>query len=422
MDYQKLSERDLNQINGSSSALGEGSFKRRDELRRAESLQRNKIKAGERADRNLARAANKGDSQTVNALLAYKKALGDGLAQAPIGIGNSQDRDERVKDGVLKGADFRHGVGNIGNTAPAEGPIANAPPPIEKTQGGGPTWDSDNSGIPDSIQRPVAGPQTAPEGATTTLASPSPKLTPKDLKSRQAFASDLDRSTLVQTDPAARERAYKRGESIGVSRDEVNRRQQWSKPVLASEFSVAPEPNPVAIGSESPSSFESLTEGIPRRKKDSPLVSAYNQNDKPTSISRESVFGSSGSKAKSTRSTPKENGEVQGFGAAVADDVKSIYDATQPIRDIPGGIRQQIRYGALDAVGMARKTYAAAQETGPSMLAQYLPGAVGEWAKKKTRGNFQALGKKSRAIDDSILKMKNAITRYAQPPSNPPPR
>lgn len=288
---------------------------------------------------------------------------------------------------------------------------------MEKSQGGDPAWDADNSGIPDSIQRPVAGPQTAPEAASAPSTSLSAALTPKALKSRQEFAADLDRSTLVQTDLAARERAYKRGESIGVSREEVDRRQQWSKPVLASEFAVAPEPNPVAVASEAPSSFESLTQGAPKRKKDSPLVVAYNQKDKAPSLSRESIFGPLGSKSKPARSIPKENGDTQGFVAALVDDAKSIYESTQPIRDIPGVIRQQIRYGALDAVGMARKTYAAAQETGPSMVAQYLPGAVGEWAKKKTKDNFQSLGKRSRAIDDSILKMKNAITRYAQPPS-----
>lgn len=307
-DYQNLSAPQLNQINGSSSALGEGTFKRRDELRRAESLQRNKIKMGERTDRNLARAANKGDSATVSALLAYKKALGSGLAQTPIGIGSSADREERVQDGTIKGADARYKIGNIGNTNPADGPIANAPPPVEKSQGGDPAWDADNSGIPDSIQRPVAGPQTAPEAASAPSTSLSAALTPKALKSRQEFAADLDRSTLVQTDLAARERAYKRGESIGVSREEVDRRQQWSKPVLASEFSVAPEPNSVAVASESPSSFESLTQGAPKRKKDSPLVAAYNQKDKPSGLSRESVFGPSGSKSKSSRLAPKEIG------------------------------------------------------------------------------------------------------------------
>lgn len=226
-DYQNLSAPELNQINGSSSALGEGTFKRRDELRRAESVQRNRVRMSERLDRNITRAVRKGDANSARAFNALKESITGQGYMGGGGIVNAEDQQDRVKDGAVKAADTRYNMGNIGNTSPADGPIANAPPPVEKPQGGGPAWDADNSGIPDSIQRSVAVPQTTPEVVSAPSASSSATLTPKALKSRQEFAADLDRSTLVQTDPAARERAYKRGESIGVDRGSIERRMGW---------------------------------------------------------------------------------------------------------------------------------------------------------------------------------------------------
>lgn len=419
-DYQNLSAPELNQINGSSSALGEGTFRRRDELRRAESVQRNRVRMSERLDRNITRAVRKGDARSASAFNALKQSITGQGYMGGGGIVNAEDQQDRVKDGAVKAADTRYNMGNIGNTNPADGPIANAPPPVEKPQGGGPAWDSDNSGIPDSIQRPVAGPQTAPEGATTTLASPSPKLTPGALKSRQAFAADLDRSTLVKTDLAARERAYKRGESIGVSRGEVNRRQGWGgdtgppKPIL--DFSVKVEDDqkfqPIDSGR---SQFDELTQSAPKNK-ESPLVATYNQRDRAPILSRESVFGSLDSKSRPTLLTPNESNETQSFGAALADDVNTVARTIDGAIDL---VKDQGIYNALNAVSFGRKAIAVAEETGPSMIAKYLPGSVGEWAKKKAKSNFESLGKRSREIDESILRLKNAMTSYNTPSSFP---
>ena len=194
-DYQNLSAPELNQINGSSSALGEGTFKRRDELRRAESVQRNRVRMSERLDRNITRAVRKGDANSARAFNALKESITGQGYMGGGGIVNAEDQQDRVKDGAVKAADTRHNMGNIGNTNPADGPIANAPPPVEKPQGGGPEWDFDNSGIPDSIQRPIAGPQTAPEAAQATSASPSVTPQPQgsiaDVSAKRAAVSKL---------------------------------------------------------------------------------------------------------------------------------------------------------------------------------------------------------------------------------------
>ena len=42
--------------------------------------------------------------------------------------------------------------------------------------------------------------------------------------SRPSFGADLDRSALAKTDPAARQRAYDRGASLGVSQEDIDRR------------------------------------------------------------------------------------------------------------------------------------------------------------------------------------------------------
>lgn len=252
-DYQNLSAPDLNKINGSSSALGEGTFKRREELRRAESVQRNRVRMSERLDRNITRSVRKGDARSAEAFNSLKQSITGQGYMGGGGIVNAEDQKDRVKDGAVKAADIRYNMGNIGNTNPADGPIANAPPPVEKPQGGGPAWDADNSGVPDSIQRPVAGPQTAPEAAPAPSASPSATPAPKDLKSRQAFAADLDRSSLIKSgDSDATAKAYQRGEQLGLDTDQVDlyirggkkdtgiaRRQEEAKGKYDAEFGAS---------------------------------------------------------------------------------------------------------------------------------------------------------------------------------------
>jgi hypothetical protein len=117
---------DFNEINGSRSALGEGSFKRRDELRRAESLQRNKVKMGERLDRNIARAVRKGDARSADSFNRLKESItGQGYGGGN-GITNRDDREQRVRDGAIKGARARYDIGNIG--ANQEDAYSGAPP------------------------------------------------------------------------------------------------------------------------------------------------------------------------------------------------------------------------------------------------------------------------------------------------------
>lgn len=211
----------------SSSVLTSGSFRARDEMRRAEQAQLRKLKYSERLDRNIARAGRKGDSASVNSFLNIKRALNDGSMQTPGGISSYEDRQQRVKDGVIKGAEIRWEAGQIGKTQ--EDPIAGAPPVDSVTPKNRQDWDIDGNGIPNSIQSTSLAPPAAQGGVAREGVAPSAKLTPEALKSRQAFAADLDRSTLVDTDPAARERAYKKGESIGVSRDEVDYRMGWDE-------------------------------------------------------------------------------------------------------------------------------------------------------------------------------------------------
>ena len=115
-----------NQINGGQSSLGEGTFKRRDELRRVENMQRQKVKVGERIDRNISRAVRNGDARSAEAFNNLRTSINGQGFQGGNGITNSNDREERVRDGALKGAKIRHDMGNIGATN--NGPIAEAPP------------------------------------------------------------------------------------------------------------------------------------------------------------------------------------------------------------------------------------------------------------------------------------------------------
>ena len=117
---------DWNEINGSQSALGEGSFKRRDELRRAENLQRNKVKMGERLDRNISRAVRKGDAQSAQAFVRTRQAITGQSFGGEGGITNRDDREQRVRDGAIKGARARYDIGNIG--ANQEDAYSGAPP------------------------------------------------------------------------------------------------------------------------------------------------------------------------------------------------------------------------------------------------------------------------------------------------------
>ena len=51
--------------------------------------------------------------------------------------------------------------------------------------------------------------------------------------SRSSFGADLDRSALAKTDPAARQRAYDRGASLGVSQEDIDRRLGGTLPPVA---------------------------------------------------------------------------------------------------------------------------------------------------------------------------------------------
>lgn len=285
----------------STTALQPGGFKARDEARRAEGLQRNKIKMAERLDRNIARASRKGDARAMDSFIGIRKALtGQGYGGGG-GIGNSEDREQRVRDGTIKGARARFDIGNIGRTDP-DGPIAGAAPvdsvtPKNRVGYGTPLspdrkWDAANPQAPAAspIQRPefanqisnapqtgipasgngpqgVAVPSVAPSatsdpgalqrrraavaGLRDKWASETPEAMqvayegrpatqqPSVLNPRQAFAADLDRSQLVETDPAARERAFVRGESLGISRDQIKRRQNWSERPVALTSALA---------------------------------------------------------------------------------------------------------------------------------------------------------------------------------------
>lgn len=252
---------DYNAINGSSSALGEGSFRRRDELRRAESIQRQKQKMNERLDRNISRAVRKGDARSAEAFNSLRQSISGQGFQASGGINNADDREQRVAEGTIQGAKIRYDMGNIGKVN--NGMIAEAPPVDSVTPKNRPAWDGDGNGIPNSIQRPSITPTQAPEGVQTAPVAPSSQMDPKALKSRQAFASELDRSELIKSDPAARERAYAKGESIGVSRGEINRRQGWGAdtgPPSSAQFSPAtPDNQSYQSVADGPSEFSSLT-------------------------------------------------------------------------------------------------------------------------------------------------------------------
>lgn len=284
MTFDPKTEMYLNQVNGSTSALGEGSFKRRDELRRAEALERNKIRMGERLDRNISRAIRHGDAKSAASFLdTRQKMTGQGY-QGRSGIMNHDDREQRVKDGAVKGANYRFGIGNVGAN---ENPIADAPPPTNNPQAGGPSsspsrasqidpslraaekdlWTKPKPGDPNEYHTgpdgQVTGTMMAPGSPQATPSESGIILSPDELASRRKFASELDRSPSAQSDPAARERAYQRGEKVyGVSRDEVDQRQGWNTsaggpsshqpvPKISEEDSKIEE----AIGNLDPSKF-----------------------------------------------------------------------------------------------------------------------------------------------------------------------
>ncbi len=255
-------------IPDSSSVLASGSFKARDEMRRAEEQQRRKIQMGERLDRNINRAIRRGDSRSADSFLGIRQAITGQAYGGGGGITNHDDMEARVKDGTLKGAKIRDDMGNIGRTN--NGLIAEAPPVDSVTPKNRTSYDGDGNGIPDSIQRPVNAGQPPLESVQTNPVALGSQMTPEALKSRQAFASDLDRSELIKSDPAARERAYAKGESIGVSRGEVNRRQGWGgdtgPPVSAMVHQEAqPEGQQYQSISPASSQFSSLTNsGIKR--------------------------------------------------------------------------------------------------------------------------------------------------------------
>lgn len=249
------------------TALQPGGFKARDEARRAEAMQRRRIKYGERLDRNIARAGRKGDNQTVNALLNIKSALTDGRMQAPGGITNYADREQRVKDGMIKGAEARWKAGQIGRVS-QDNAFAGAPPADTATPGI--REESPEGAARRNINEPVQingrdalfasggddvmraavvmrdqayGPSSSvgesfaeTEARKRREASKSGAFGSEAMdrangivvpSKRQEFAADLDRSSLVQTDMSARDRAYKRGEALGVSRRQIQDRMGW---------------------------------------------------------------------------------------------------------------------------------------------------------------------------------------------------
>jgi len=103
---------------------------------------------------------------------------------------------------------------------------------------------------------------------------------------------------------------------------------------------------------------------------------------------------------------PKNKSKEKTFIEAALNDAGSVYD-------FGSGVTKQIidqgKYNAIDAIGQARKVWAGAQEVGPSMLTQFLPGDVGEWSEKKSKENFQNLGKRSQKIDASTKNLKDAL-------------
>lgn len=253
----------------SDTAMQAGGFKARDEMRRAESMTRNKLKMAERLDRNINRASRKGDASAMNEFMSVRKALtGEGYGGSG-GIGNHDDREQRVKDGTIKGAGIRWDAGNIGRTD--KGPINEAPPVDSVTPKNRTDWDGDGNGIPNSIQRPGLEAPAGSEGLQTGTLATSATSTPGSAtesfaemearkrqesassgafgsgaqarangtaapNARQQFAADLDRSTAIQSDMngdltpegnAARERAYARGEVLGVSREQIDKRMNF---------------------------------------------------------------------------------------------------------------------------------------------------------------------------------------------------
>lgn len=209
----------------SSSVLTSGSFRARDEMRRAEQAQLRKLKYSERLDRNIARAGRKGDSASVNSFLNIKRALNDGSMQTPGGISSYEDRQQRVKDGVIKGAEIRWEAGQVGKAK--EDPIAGAPPVDSVTPKNRPTIEEAARVVPsenpNSIQRPLLQVPATQGGVQAPVVAPSAKTVQPSLKDRKALAADLDRSALVQSgDPKAMERAYARANDLGLSPAEVD--------------------------------------------------------------------------------------------------------------------------------------------------------------------------------------------------------
>lgn len=437
-DYQNLGERDLNQINGSSSALGEGSFKRRDELRRAESLQRNKIKMGERLDRSINRAVRKGDAGAANAFNNLRQAI-SGQGFGGTGIGSPDDRNERVKDGTLKGADFRHGVGNIGNTAPAEGPIANAPPPVEKPQGGGPAWDSDNSGIPDSIQRPVAGPQTAPEGVQSQPAPPIARTEPGGLTAK--LVTKFKKGSI---DPVAMQSAYQA--EMGDPADQAFNApplEPAPKTPVAQKPALVPSQEDIAFGDRVGAATGKVREDVDAlgKKIDGSLNDAATRRATYEKNEAERLRKRSEGMAAVDSKLGKELEKADQWGVAqkkMSADYFADLDATEsrnkaytddlssanPLRSVPAAFRGGLFDDAVEPspVMPAPIDYDSFDPSKPPTYTRQLPPKQVYKAPAYIGKGYAGSDMSQRAILYRQSQAQKALKTYTQPPANPIPR
>lgn len=251
--------------------------------RRAEQDALRNLRYDEKLDRNIARAGRKGDNKTVASLLAIKSAIKGGAMKAPGGIANYEDRQERVKDAVIKGADYRFKMGQIGNAGDdggignaGEGRIPNAEngSRIPNAEDGRALTESKLDADPAPKLSPSA-PSITPKldaanntprldsGGTATpridYVDPTPRINstrdpetigetfaqtearkreqgaasgaygkPAAPNARQQFARDLDNSEAIASgDPAARERAYQRGAGLDLTREQIQKKMGW---------------------------------------------------------------------------------------------------------------------------------------------------------------------------------------------------